>query len=168
MSRLRRVVGSLVGGVIAGTGAWATAQFASDMAIRNEAIERGLPNAERKEELVKVLGGGPLKTGPWYQDVVATQGAIAHVTFVVEGQKARCDICVGLKRPPSWPHNALFQVLSRDPWQLAYCEAAVIRAGTRKTRMPLLNPGECETCPPAPAEPGPEKAAEAAASAKGS
>lgn len=150
MSRLGGVVRSLLGGVIAGTGAWATAQFTSDMVIRGEAIDQGLPRAEGKEELVKVLGGGPLRTGPWYQDVVATQGSIAHVTFVVEGQKAKCDICVGLKRPPQWPHNALFQLLSREPWELAYCEAAVIRAGTRKTRMPLLSPEECRTCPPAP------------------
>lgn len=82
-----------------------------------------------KDDLLTLLGGRPLASSPWHDDIVqmSQKCLTAHVVFSVSGPKAKCDICVGLKRKPGWLHPVIYQIFGPGTWETAYVEAAVIQ-----------------------------------------
>jgi len=120
------------GGLLVGGSVYLALETASELSLRAEAVRRLLPLAEAHAPLLERVGPPPLRLGPWYEDTVqATPGArAARVTVTVEGERAKCDLIVGLRRTPGaagWGHLLLYQTLGPATWDVVFADAAIFQ-----------------------------------------
>jgi hypothetical protein len=111
--------------------AWVVEDALNDLALWRICVNRATPIVESHQRLQRSLGA-PFRVEPWWNGSVTTRGKgnLASCVYLVDGERASCDVQVVLVREPTSPTSGfsslpnLFRNLAApDQWRVVRMEA---------------------------------------------
>ena len=100
----------------------------NDLALWRICVERASPVVEKHPRLLRSLGA-PFRVEPWWNGSVASRGSgnLASCVYLVDGERASCDVQVVLVRGPgaayAYAPNLIRNLAAPEQWRVARMEA---------------------------------------------